>query len=37
MRSDPFVVGFSQLGEVNSSFGGGGGGGGGGRPNLNVH
>ena len=28
MRSDPFVVGFSQLGELNSSLGGGGGGGG---------
>ena len=30
MRSYPFVVRFSQLGELNSSLGGGGGGGGGG-------
>ena len=42
MRSDPFVVGFSQLGELNSSLGGrgrggGGGGGGGGHRNLSVH
>ena len=28
MRSDPFVVGFSKLGELNSSLEGGGGGGG---------
>ena len=32
--SDLFVVGFSQLGELNSSLGGGGGGG---RRNLSVH
>ena len=34
MRSYPFVVRFSQLGELNSSLGGGGGGGGGGASEL---